>query len=317
MSNQSKTIIHQTTNLIAPMRAVALAGLIAGLMSGCGGGGDSGSAAKTSSVPNSAPIAVAQVSGEAVANAPTALSASGSIDSDGVIASKSWDYGDGQSGAADSHIYTAPGTYKAKLTVTDDKGASSNKSFDVVVAKCSAAGTAAAAASALTTVCVQTTAGEMVFELDGVHAPISASNFMKYVNDGFYANTIFHRVELAPNFVIQGGGFVSGLTLKVPTYPAIALESNNGLSNLKYTLGMARTNQVNSATSQFYVNLADNRGFDYVASNPLPNGYAVFGKVISGTAVVDAMSVVPTKTVNGVPHVPQQDLVIRSIIQMP
>lgn len=150
-------------------------------------------------------------------------------------------------------------------------------------ASCSTAGTAAANASTATNVvCMLTSDGEVVVELYGDKTPITVTNFMKYVDDGFFSNTIFHRV--VTNFVVQGGGFSTGLAAKTATYAPITLETNKGLSNLKNTIAMARTSDANSATSQFYFNTVDNVGLDYTnAANP---GYAVFGKIISGTDTI-------------------------------
>lgn len=178
-------------------------------------------------------------------------------------------------------------------------------------AACSAAGLAAAAASAWPTVCMRTGKGELVFELYPDKAPVTVANFLKYVNDGFYAGTVFHRV--IANFVVQGGGFTPGPTLKTPTYGPIVLESGNGLSNLRGTLAMARTNVLNSATAQFYVNHVDNTALD---RTPTSAGYAVFGKVIAGLGVVDAIAVVPTATRNGYVNVPVADVFIESAVQV-
>ncbi len=139
-----------------------------------------------------------------------------------------------------------------------------------------------------------TTQGVIELGLDRTHAPISVDNFLKYVNDGFYTNTVFHRV--IANFVIQGGGVArnaaGALQEKTPTYGPIALESRNGLSNLRGTLAMARTGVPDSATSQFYINTVDNTGLNYVnADNP---GYAVFGQVTAGLDVVDKIRAVNT-----------------------
>ncbi|WP_158218929.1 peptidylprolyl isomerase [Roseateles aquatilis] len=152
---------------------------------------------------------------------------------------------------------------------------------------CSAAGIAASNAStAANTVCMLTSDGEIVVELDA-RAPITVDNFLKYVTAKFYDNTIFHRV--VPNFVAQGGGFTTGFVAKTAgLLPAIKLETNVGLSNTKYTIAMARTTDFNSATSQFYFNAVDNAALDYKsASEP---GYAVFGRVISGQATVDKIN---------------------------
>ena len=153
-----------------------------------------------------------------------------------------------------------------------------------------------------------TSAGTIVYELNPNAAPITVKNFLQYVSSGFYTNTIFHRV--IPGFVVQGGGFTSGMNqLPVPFAP-ITLETPNGLSNLTGTLAMARTTDPNSATSQFYINVADNTSLDYASStNP---GYAVFGKVVTGLDVVNAIAAVPTQTVNGNSNVPVTDVTITS-----
>ena len=159
-------------------------------------------------------------------------------------------------------------------------------------------------------VTLKTSMGDIVMELDPVKAPLSALNFMQYVNANFYSNLIFHRV--LPTQIIQGGGFDAALTPATVRAP-IALESKNGLSNLRGTLGMARSPAENSGTSQFYINVADNFGFDYVsAAQP---GYAVFGKVISGMATADAIAAVPTAVSNGMADVPLTPVVITSVTQ--
>ena len=160
-------------------------------------------------------------------------------------------------------------------------------------ASCSTAGLAAASASTATdAVCMLTTQGEIVVELYADKAPVTVPNFMQYVNTGRFDNTLYHRV--AKGFVIQGGGFTTA-NAAVATFPAIPLESNNGLSNLRGTIAMARTDVANSATSQFFFNLVDNsacldRGSKLSGCDA--NGYAVFGKVISGMDVVDKIAIV-------------------------
>lgn len=156
-------------------------------------------------------------------------------------------------------------------------------------------------------VTLKTTMGDIVVELDAVKAPVSALNFMRYVNSGFYTSQIFHRV--IPNFMIQGGGFDAALALAT-TRPAIKLEVGNGLSNLRGTLAMARTSALDSATSQFFINTVDNTPLD-----TLSGGYAVFGKVIAGMATVDAISAVPTGVSNGMADVPLTPVVINSATQ--
>jgi len=151
--------------------------------------------------------------------------------------------------------------------------------------------------------------------------PVTAVNFLTYVQEGFYSGLLFHRV--IPDFVVQGGGFLPGLVPKTATHAPIALESNladvNGrrLQNWQYTVAMARTNDPNSATTQFFVNLLDNHRLDYDPNVATPNGYAVFGQVISGTAVIDAMGRVPTTASGGLTDVPVQDVVIRSAVRLP
>lgn len=141
---------------------------------------------------------------------------------------------------------------------------------------------------------ITTTQGVIELGLDRTHAPVTVDNFLKYVNDGFYSGTLFHRV--ISNFVIQAGGYTrnaaSVIVEKAATYPAIALESQNGLSNVRGTIAMARTSVPNSATSQFYINTVDNKSLDYPGSDG--NGYAVFGQVTSGLDVVDKIRAVST-----------------------
>lgn len=162
---------------------------------------------------------------------------------------------------------------------------------------CSTAGVAAANAStAANVVCMLTSDGEMVVELDA-RAPITVTNFLKYVDAKFYDNTIFHRV--VPGFVAQGGAYITGYAAKPPGNNlggTIKLESNVGISNVKYTIAMARlATPVDSATSQFFFNSADNSAaLDYSASTTNPNpGYAAFGRVISGQATVDKINAEP------------------------
>lgn len=156
-----------------------------------------------------------------------------------------------------------------------------------------------------------TTKGAIVMELFPQVAPGTVDNFLAYVNSRFYANTLFHRV--IPGFVVQGGGFTTGLEPKTGQLAPIALESNKGLSNTRGTLAMARTAEPNSATSEVFINLVDNLSLDYQnATNP---GYAVFGKVTSDMAVVDAIAAEPTG-VNGVfSDVPLTDMVIGQATQ--
>lgn len=156
-----------------------------------------------------------------------------------------------------------------------------------------------------------TTKGTVVLELDPTTAPISSNNYLSYVSKGFYTSTLFHRV--ISGFMIQGGGYTKGLVKKTPLFAAIELESNKGLSNLRGTLAMARTNEFNSATSEFFINVVDNGFLDYKNSgNP---GYAVFGKVVQGMDVVDAIVAEPTGVLNGFADVPLTDVVISLALQ--
>ena len=154
-----------------------------------------------------------------------------------------------------------------------------------------------------------TSMGTIVLDLNPNAAPRTVTNFLQYVSSGFYSNLIFHRV--IPGFVIQSGGFMTGMTPVNPPYASINLETPNGLSNLTGTLAMARTSDPNSATSQFYINVADNSNLDYVDStNP---GYAVFGKVVTGLDVVNAIAKVQTQSVGAYSDVPVSDVSIISV----
>ena len=135
-----------------------------------------------------------------------------------------------------------------------------------------------------------TSAGDIVIELDAAKAPKSVDNFLQYVNAGHYNGTVFHRV--IPSFMIQGGGMTADMKEKTTRAP-IPLESKNGLSNARGTVAMARTNDPNSATSQFFINVKDNERLN-AANAPDGNGYAVFGKVVSGMDVVDKIRDVST-----------------------
>ncbi len=151
---------------------------------------------------------------------------------------------------------------------------------------------AAPAATPAPRVALQTTFGEIVIELAPDKAPVSVDNFLQYVKAGHYNGTIFHRV--IPTFMVQGGGFTVDLQQK-PVRAPIQNEANNGLSNLKYTVAMARTGQPHSATAQFFINVVDNQRLDYVSDlSGQTWGYAVFGKVVSGTEVVDKIRDVET-----------------------
>jgi len=150
----------------------------------------------------------------------------------------------------------------------------------------------ASAAAQAQKVKLATSAGDIVIELDKAKAPKSVENFVQYVKDGHYNGTVFHRV--IPTFMIQGGGMTADMTEKQTRAP-IPLESKNGLSNVRGSIAMARTNDPNSATSQFFINVQDNPRLD-AANARDGNGYAVFGKVISGMDGVDKIRAVPTSS---------------------
>jgi len=152
---------------------------------------------------------------------------------------------------------------------------------------------------------LQTNLGTIAIQPDFVNAPITANNFIAYVDKGFYRNTIIHRG--VKNFVIQGGGVDKGSgQFKKPLFPAIMLESDNGLKNLKGTVAMARTNELDSATSQYFINLVDNSFLDYSSTNP---GYAVFGKVIRGMNIVSNIGNFITYTNQQLPYASNGSLV--------
>ena len=144
---------------------------------------------------------------------------------------------------------------------------------------------------------METSKGTMTIELDAEKAPLSAANFVSYVEDGFYDGLIFHRV--IPGFMVQGGGMNPDMSEK-PNKAPIKNEANNGLKNLRGTLAMARTNDPHSATSQFFINLKDNGFLDHTSESPAGWGYAVFGKVTDGIEVIDEIEKV--KTGNHGPH---------------
>ena len=152
-----------------------------------------------------------------------------------------------------------------------------------------------------------TSMGPITLQLDREKAPISVENFAKYVDSGHYNGTIFHRV--IDGFMIQGGGFTKDMNQK-PTNPPIKNEAANGLKNDKYTVAMARTGVVDSATSQFFISVKDNAFLNYTAPNDRGFGYAVFGKVVEGQDVVDKIAKVATGNQRGMGDVPNTPVVI-------
>ena len=160
---------------------------------------------------------------------------------------------------------------------------------------------------------IETTLSNIVLKLNPAAAPITVNNFLSYVNNVFYQNTLFHRV--ISGFMIQGGGYTTGLVKKDGLKDPIVLESNNGLTNLGGTVAMARTDVANSATSEFFINHADNGFLNYSTTNP---GYAVFGKVIQGMDVLDIIASKPTAVSNVLKDVPVpvEDITITSALQI-
>ncbi|WP_213954114.1 MULTISPECIES: peptidylprolyl isomerase [unclassified Variovorax] len=153
--------------------------------------------------------------------------------------------------------------------------------------------------------------GVVTLELDSAKAPKSVENFLAYVKKGHYDNTVFHRV--IPGFMVQGGGFEPGMTQK-PTAGEIENEANNGLKNDKYTVAMARTNAPHSATAQFFINASNNGFLNHTAPSAQGWGYAVFGKVVSGSDVVDKIEGVKTGRKGFHDDVPLDDVVIEKAV---
>ena len=171
-----------------------------------------------------------------------------------------------------------------------------------------AASPAPAAASARPVVALETSLGTIKIALDRDKAPVTVENFLQYVRSGHYDGTIFHRV--IPNFMVQGGGFDADMKQK-PTKAPIKNEASNGLKNRRATVAMARTNDPDSATSQFFINTVNNGYLDRAQAKDKV-GYAVFGKVIDGMDVVDKIRRVKTTEVDGAENVPVEDVIIRS-----
>lgn len=154
---------------------------------------------------------------------------------------------------------------------------------------------------------ISTSLGEMVIELDDSKAPKTTENFLKYVDDGFYNGTVFHRV--IDGFMIQGGGFEAGMKQK-PVRAPVENEAGNGLKNDAYTVAMARTSDPHSATAQFFINVANNAFLNHSAPTAQGFGYCVFGKVVEGREVVDKIKAVSTGKRGMHGDVPEQDVVI-------
>jgi cyclophilin family peptidyl-prolyl cis-trans isomerase len=156
-------------------------------------------------------------------------------------------------------------------------------------------------------VTLETTKGNIIIDVNEQAAPITSANFLRYVQEGFYSGTIFHRV--IPSFMIQGGGFTPDMQQK-PVHQPIKNEASNSLKNNRGTIAMARTNDPNSATAQFFINLVNNDHLNY--SGPRNTGYAVFGKVVEGMDIVDAIAKVKTSTKGQFQNVPAEPVIIKS-----
>ncbi|GAA0758622.1 peptidyl-prolyl cis-trans isomerase [Ideonella azotifigens] len=163
------------------------------------------------------------------------------------------------------------------------------------------------------TVELTTSAGVLRIELDDAKAPATVANFLAYVNKGHYDGTVFHRV--IKSFMIQGGGMLADMSQK-PTDATIQNEANNGLKNLKYTLAMARTNAPHSASAQFFINTKDNDFLNFSSESPSGWGYAVFGKVVAGTEVVDAIEKVRTGRKGMHDDVPLEAVTIEKAVEI-
>ena len=165
----------------------------------------------------------------------------------------------------------------------------------------------------MTNVRLETNQGVIVLALDDANAPATVANFLQYVRDGHYDNTVFHRV--IDGFMIQGGGFEHGMRQK-PTRKPVAHEGANGLRNRRHTVAMARTGDPHSATAQFFINVADNDFLDFKAPTAQGWGYAVFGKVVKGQEVVDAIRALPTTRKGFHDDVPREDVVIEKAVKV-
>lgn len=196
------------------------------------------------------------------------------------------------------------------------KDAAGNVATTALVGPCSNSGYLASNGSSLPTVCMMTTQGELVLALESVKAPITTANFLGYVNSGFYSDTVFHRI--VSSFVVQGGGLTystatNQYATKNPTNAPIVLEApaTTSLTNTLGTIAMARTGVLNSATSQFFINVADN-----VVLDTNGGGYAVFGRVISGLSTVDALKAVPVVSNGSEVSLPTTPPVIQWAVQL-
>jgi peptidyl-prolyl cis-trans isomerase B (cyclophilin B) len=161
----------------------------------------------------------------------------------------------------------------------------------------------------MTQVVLNTNFGTIKLKLDAEKAPKTVENFLAYVNDGHYTDTVFHRV--IQTFMIQGGGFTEDMSQKLTRAP-VENEANNGLRNTRYTVAMARTADPHSASAQFFINTSNNASLDHTAPTQRGWGYTVFGKVVEGLDVVDRIAAVPTGSRSGFQDVPKETVVITS-----
>lgn len=200
---------------------------------------------------------------------------------------------------------------KSALTLLMLAGASALSAQDTKTTPAAAPAATATVSTAAPRVALNTNMGKIVIELNPAKAPKSVENFLQYVNDKHYDGTVFHRV--IPTFMIQGGGFTQDLTMKSTRAP-VQNEADNGLSNLRGTVAMARTGDPHSATSQFFINVVDNPNLNHFGKdNGQTWGYAVFGKVVSGMEVVDAIKVVERGAKGPLPQdVPVSPVIILS-----
>ncbi|MFD3513680.1 peptidylprolyl isomerase [Streptomyces sp. NPDC058657] len=163
----------------------------------------------------------------------------------------------------------------------------------------------------MTQVALHTNFGTIKLKLDAEKAPKTVENFLAYVNDGHYTDTVFHRV--IQTFMIQGGGFTEDMTQK-PTRAPVENEARNGLQNTRYTVAMARTSDPHSASAQFFINTSNNGSLNHTAPTPQGWGYTVFGKVVEGLDVVDRIAAVPTGRRSGFQDVPTEPVIITSAV---
>ena len=157
-------------------------------------------------------------------------------------------------------------------------------------------------------VILETSLGVIKLELFPEQAPVTVANFLTYVREGFYDGLLFHRI--ISNAIVQGGGFLPGMVCRQPTHPHIVNEAKNGLKNERGAIAMARAYPIDSAATQFYINVVDNHTLDHRGSDPLEYGYAVFGRVTEGMEVVDKMTWIPSGPVGDHRNVPQENIII-------